>query len=171
VLDKQNTTATAWQFTATAGTITAAPDDLARAVFTAPATMAQMTVTVTATDPLDATRTASTTIQVFPLVGTFVVVPSKPLIGPAPPVTALGNIIVGLGNAQFFDAQMTIQAAGGPIAIPIRRVFWKVNGVYKGSFLGALGAGKIQDNGRYAAPLAMPQPLPFPVKVGFSLTG
>lgn len=127
------------------------PDAFAlhRTIYTAPVVTAADTFTIAARDPADPSRTTATTVMVVPLAGDFVVQPA--------------NVTIGLGQQRLFQAGLNVTGVG---FVPLQSVFWQVNGVAQGTD----DIGRINAFGVYRAPARLPDPLPFPITVGFAGT-
>jgi len=129
------------------GTIEEVGRDLSRYIAPAPLTES-IQVEFRATDPNDAAIYAATTVTIHPLIGDYVITPT--------------TATVGLHGKKRFAAGIHIEHVG---FVPIQNVVWRVNGNIKEDEHG----GYVDANGLYQAPDKLPDPLPYPIQVGFSL--
>lgn len=146
-----------WQFTvngiiggnASVGFIQAQTNNPSQALYIAPTSGGEQTVTVCATDLNDPARQYCATVHVHPIPAELVIVPAAPTD-------------LRLGGQLQFSAGSIIEGIG---FVPLRQVYWKINGQIGGD--GNLGM--INFNGLYNAPLVMPSNAPVLINVGFSL--
>lgn len=124
-----------------------------RTIYIAPEVAQRTTFTLTAVDPSNPFRQASTTVEVFPLSGNLVISP--------------GSATVGLARRQRFRAAVDIQNVG---VIPIPTGIWMVNGFPGGGVHDMVDLGTIGPDGWYQAPNKMPASLPFQIEIGFALS-
>jgi hypothetical protein len=146
-----------WQFTvngivggnASVGFIQSQTNNSSQALYVAPTSGGEQTVTICATDPNDPSRQYCATVHVHPIPAQLIIVPAAPTD-------------LRLGGQLQFSAGAIVEGVG---FVPLRQVYWKVNGQIGGD--GNLGM--INFNGLYNAPLAMPSNAPVLIDVGFSL--
>ncbi len=131
------------------GYIQNSPGSFELGIYKAPQVTKVMSVTITAVDPDDESRSASSTVTVYPLIGEFVLQP--------------GATTVALGGEIQFSAGLMVEQIG---FVPFKDVYWKVNKQLQGNDL----VGRIDITGKYRAPREMPEPLPMDISVGFSLS-
>lgn len=138
--------------TETFGIIQANPLSPGRLRFIAPEVSERTVVRVAAVDPLNPFLRAETEIEVYPFVGDLVISPS--------------NLSIGLGRTRAFRAFLDVLGVG---LLPLPDVYWYVKQQQGGGRLNGADLGRIDSDGNYTAPGALPSTLPMDLTIGFSL--